>query len=37
MGERMHSNIRRAAEAGLFVILAAVVTGIWTCLWLPPF
>jgi hypothetical protein len=29
--------IRIGAETVLFVLLVAVVTGIWTCLWLPPF
>jgi hypothetical protein len=37
MEERMGRIVQRAAEAGLFVLLMAVVTGIWTCLWLPPF
>jgi hypothetical protein len=33
----MHKSNRYAGQTILFVILAAVVTGIWTCLWLPPF
>jgi hypothetical protein len=33
----MGKRSRIAAETALFVLLTAVVTGIWTCLWLPPF
>lgn len=37
MGSHLEEIIRNAAEAVLFVLLVATVTGIWTCLWLPPF
>jgi hypothetical protein len=36
-GEKMQQILRNVAEMALFVFLVAVVTGIWTCLWLPPF
>jgi hypothetical protein len=36
MGYGMGKIIRNAAEAALFVLLVATVTGFWTCLWLPP-
>jgi hypothetical protein len=35
--EKMRWILRDVAETVLFVLLIAVVTGIWTCLWLPPF
>ena len=28
---------QRVTETILFILLIAVVTGIWVCLWLPPF
>jgi len=35
--ERMHRFIRNAGKIALLVVLILAVTGIWTCLWLPPF
>jgi hypothetical protein len=33
----MQRIIRKAGGVVLFVILFAAVTGIWACLWLPPY
>jgi hypothetical protein len=37
MEERMDQIIHSGAKIVLFVVLAIVVTGIWACLWLPPY
>lgn len=37
MKDVIGKTIWHVAEAVLFLLLAAAVTGIWTCLWLPPF
>jgi hypothetical protein len=34
--ERMNRLIREAAPVVLFVALVIAVTGVWVCLWLPP-
>ena len=36
MKGRMHKILRNAGQPVLFVVLAGLVTGVWTCLWLPP-
>jgi len=33
----MYRISRNTGEIMLFVVLAIAVTGIWACLWLPPF
>jgi hypothetical protein len=33
----MYRIIRNTGETALFVVLLIAVTGIWACLWLPPF
>jgi hypothetical protein len=33
----MHRIDRHTGDIVLFVVLAIAVTGIWACLWLPPF
>jgi len=33
----MYQISRNTGEIMLFVVLAIAVTGIWACLWLPPF
>jgi hypothetical protein len=33
----MSRIIQKAIEMALFIVLLAVVTGIWVWLWLPPF
>ena len=33
----MHRTVHRVTELALFVLMAALLTAIWVCLWLPPF
>jgi hypothetical protein len=33
----MRCIVRDAGEIALFVVLVLAVTGLWTCLWLPPY
>ena len=33
----MNRIIHRGAKIVVFVVLALAVTGIWACLWLPPY
>jgi hypothetical protein len=33
----MQRIVREATGIVLFVVLAVAVTGIWACLWLPPY
>jgi hypothetical protein len=33
----MHGIVRKLSGIVLFMVLAVAVTGIWACLWLPPY
>jgi hypothetical protein len=35
--EKMDRILHSGAKVVLFIVLAIVVTGIWACLWLPPY